>query len=106
LGLYDLDSMEYGVFAVQEVQDTAARMRFRSGRSGEIYRSFAAAGRFDTPGGDRWCATITSSLRAFCEVGYAPQVVSFGEFNQGGGYRATRDVLDASVRPTAIWCSA
>lgn len=46
---------------------------------------------------------ISGYLQALGEVGYAPQLVSFGEFNQEGGYRATRDVLDASVRPTAIF---
>jgi LacI family transcriptional regulator len=39
---------------------------------------------------------ISGYLQALGEVGYTPQVVSFGEFNQEGGYRATRDVLDAS----------
>jgi LacI family transcriptional regulator len=46
---------------------------------------------------------ISGYLHALGEVGYAPQVVTFGEFNQEGGYRATRDVLDAPVRPTAIF---
>jgi LacI family transcriptional regulator len=46
---------------------------------------------------------ISGYLQALGEVGYAPKVVTFGEFNHEGGYRATRDVLDASVRPTAIF---
>lgn len=46
---------------------------------------------------------ISGYLQALGEVGYAPQVVSFGEFNQEGGYRAARDVLDGSARPTAIF---
>lgn len=46
---------------------------------------------------------ISGYLQTLGEVGYTPQVVSFGEFNQEGGYRATRDVLDAPMRPTAIF---
>jgi LacI family transcriptional regulator len=46
---------------------------------------------------------ISGYLHTLGEVGCTPQVVSFGEFNQEGGYRATRDVLDAPARPTAIF---
>jgi len=46
---------------------------------------------------------ISGYLQALGEAGYKPQLVSFGEFNQEGGYRATRDVLEAPVRPTAIF---
>jgi LacI family transcriptional regulator len=46
---------------------------------------------------------ISGYLQALGGIGCSPQVVSFGEFNQEGGYRATRQVLEASVRPTAIF---
>ncbi len=46
---------------------------------------------------------IGGYLQALGEVGYTPQVVSRGEFNQEGGYRATLDVLQGSQRPTAIF---
>ncbi len=46
---------------------------------------------------------IDGYLQALSEVGHAPQVVACGEFNQEGGYRATRDVLQNGRRPTAIF---
>ena len=46
---------------------------------------------------------IDGYLQALGEVGHAPQVVTGGEFNQEGGYRATRDVLQDGRRPTAIF---
>jgi LacI family transcriptional regulator len=46
---------------------------------------------------------IGGYLQALGEFGYAPQVVSCGEFNQEGGYSATKGVLDAPHRPTAIF---
>ncbi len=46
---------------------------------------------------------IGGYLQALGEVGQTPQVVSRGEFNQEGGYRATRDVLQGAHRPTAVF---
>jgi LacI family transcriptional regulator len=42
-------------------------------------------------------------LQALGEIGYAPQVVSCGAFNQEGGHPATIGVLNAPRRPTAIF---
>ena len=46
---------------------------------------------------------IDGYLQALGEVGHSPLVVTGGEFNQEGGYRATRDVLQDGRRPTAIF---
>ena len=50
---------------------------------------------------------IGGYLQALSEVGHTPQLISRGEFNQEGGYRAARDILQESHqdshRSTAIF---
>jgi LacI family transcriptional regulator len=51
-------------------------------------------------------ATRTSGyLHAIAEAGMRQELVSRGEFNEENGYRATRVVLEASPRPTAIFAA-
>lgn len=47
---------------------------------------------------------ISGYLQALAEVGLTPQLVSHGDFNEEGGYRATSSIL-AAARPTAIFAA-
>jgi LacI family transcriptional regulator len=44
-------------------------------------------------------------LHAIGEAGLCQELISRGEFNEENGYRATREVLGASPRPTAIFAA-
>jgi LacI family transcriptional regulator len=46
---------------------------------------------------------ISGYQQALAEVGLKPQLVSRGEFNEESGYRATKKILAADSRPTAIF---
>jgi LacI family transcriptional regulator len=39
------------------------------------------------------------------DAGLAPQLVSHGDFNEMGGYQATKEILAAGARPTAIFAA-
>jgi len=76
----------------------------------------AAATRYLVERGHRRIAMIAGSggpeanringhLQALGEAGLAPQLASYGDFNEEGGYRASREILHASPRPTAIFAA-
>jgi LacI family transcriptional regulator len=48
---------------------------------------------------------VSGYLRALSEAGLAPQLANYGDFNEEGGYRATKDILAACPRPTAIFAA-
>jgi LacI family transcriptional regulator, galactose operon repressor len=48
---------------------------------------------------------INGYLQALGEVGLTPQLTSHRDFKEEGGYRATRNILAAAARPTAIFAA-
>lgn len=46
---------------------------------------------------------ISGYLQALDEVGLKSRLVTHGEFNEESGYRATKEILAADTRPTAIF---
>jgi LacI family transcriptional regulator len=48
---------------------------------------------------------VRGYLQALSETGLAPQLASHGDFSEESGYRATRDILAAAARPTAIFAA-
>ena len=51
------------------------------------------------------CNRVSGYLQALGEAGLTPQLASHGDFNEEGGYLATRDILATGVPPTAIFAA-
>src|SRR5208337_3420787 len=51
------------------------------------------------------CNRVSGYLQALDEMGLTPQLASHGDFNEEGGYLATRDILATGARPTAIFAA-
>ncbi|MBV9673337.1 MAG: LacI family DNA-binding transcriptional regulator, partial [Verrucomicrobia bacterium] len=48
---------------------------------------------------------VSGYLQALGESGLKPLLARHGDFNEEGGYRATKEILSAGVRPTAIFAA-
>jgi LacI family transcriptional regulator len=83
---------------VDNVAAAAAATRYLIERG---HRGIAMIAGIGGPQGNR----VNGHLQALREAGLTPQLANYGDFNQEGGYRATKDILAASRRPTAIFAA-
>ncbi|WP_158818796.1 LacI family DNA-binding transcriptional regulator [Methylocapsa sp. S129] len=83
---------------VDNMAAAAAATRYLMERG---HRRIAMIAGIGGPQGNR----VSGYLRALSEAALAPQLANYGDFNEEGGYRATKDILAASPRPTAIFAA-
>ena len=83
---------------VDNVAAAAAATRYLIERG---HRRIAMIAGIGGPQGNR----VHGYLEALGKAGLTPQLVSYGDFNEEGGCRATRDVLAVRPRPTAIFAA-
>jgi LacI family transcriptional regulator len=51
------------------------------------------------------CNRVSGYLQALGEIGLTSQLASHGDFNEEGGYLATKEILATGARPTAIFAA-
>jgi len=83
---------------VDNVAAAAAATRYLIQRG---HRRIAMIAGVGGPEGKR----TSGYLQALGEAGLTPQLASYGDFNEAGGYLATQNILAASSRPTAIFAA-